>query len=734
MLISFFYVNILFMNNYILGSIRKIIYESNSGPYKVGLFKIKETNDEDALEYVNKVIGFTGNFNEINEDVDYKLYGKLIIHPKYGLQYSVDSYEISIPNDIESLILYLSSGMFKGIGAKTAKKIVERFGSDTVDIIKDDYESLADISGMNIKKARMMHDVIIENDMNQDLILKLNGYGFSVKESIDLSAIYGIDLINIIEENIYELNDIVSFDKLDLIFLKSNNEMSSVRIKALIKHNIYTMCYESGDTLIQKEELFIRMKKCFKSNFKSDCFIAHLNELINENEVVEYDGLITLFSFYDTERSILLEINRISSIKEVISNDKLDEYINDYEKRNKIEFNKEQRDAIKGSIKNNFYIITGGPGTGKTTIIKAIVYLYKMINALSEQEMIQKIALLAPTGRASKRMSEATNYPATTIHRFLKWNKETETFGIDEYNKASEKIVIVDEASMVDIFLFNSLLKGLKLNIKLLLIGDANQLPSIGPGDILNDLLKMSNIKSKCLNTIYRVKEGSYITYLANDIKNKKLFDYFENDYTDFKFIESSDENIMTYLSEICSRIKEKNISIENFQVLAPMYKGLNGIDNINILMADIFNGEEEKYQVGDKFYRVGDKVIQLVNDVENNVFNGDIGYIKDIEIIDKKMEITINFMGHKVKYKSGEFDRFTLAYAISVHKSQGSEYDNVVVVLAKSFKRMFYNKLIYTAVTRAKQSLIILGSLESFNSSVQTLYADNRNTYLKHV
>ena len=717
------------MKNYILGSIRKIIFESNSGPYKVGLFKIKETNDEDALEYVNKVIGFTGNFAEINEDVDYILYGKLIIHPKYGLQYSVDSYEISVPSDTDSLIMYLSSGMFKGIGTKTAKKIVERFGSDTVDIIKDNYEELALVSGMNMKKARMIHEKMVENDMNQDLIIKLNGYGFTVKEAIDLSTMYGLDLLNIIEENIYELVDYVSFDKLDLIFLSSNDEMSSIRIKALIKYNIKNMCYESGDTLIYKEELFIRMKRCFKKNFSSNSFIAYINEMLSENELVEIEDTITLYDFYETEKYILSEINRISSIKEVVDKDKVDEYIKSYEKRNKIEFNKEQSSAIVESIKNNFYIITGGPGTGKTTIIKAIVELLENINHVNKNDIV----LLAPTGRSAKRMSESVGAPAYTIHKFLKWNKETETFGVDEYNKASEKIVIVDEASMVDIFLFSSLLKGLRLNVKLLLIGDANQLPSIGPGDILNDLLNMESIKSTCLNIIYRVKDGSYITYLANDIKNKKSFDSFDN-YTDFKFIESSDDYILGYLKDICNKIKEKNISIENFQVLAPMYKGLNGIDNINNMMADIFNGDSEAFQVGDKYYRIGDKVIQLVNDVENNVFNGDIGYIKDIDFVDKKMEITISFMGHKVKYKSGEFDRFTLAYAISVHKSQGSEYDNVVVVLAKSFKRMFYNKLIYTAVTRAKQSLIIIGSLESFNSSVQTLYADNRNTYLKRV
>jgi len=717
------------MKKYILGNIRKIIFESNTGPYKVGLFKVKETNDEELNEYVNKVIGFTGSFSDVNENIDYIFYGEMVNHPKYGLQYSVSSYEISTPSDKDGLVLYLSSGLFKGIGEKTARKIVDKFGSDTIDVIKNNYEELSLISGMNIKKARVIHDGIVSSEMNQDLIIKLTGYGFTMKESIDLSTMYGLEVLKIIDENIYELIDYVSFNKLDSIYLNNGNyEMSSIRVKALIKHNIYTMCYESGDTLIYKDELFIRIKRCFNENLDSNTFVQYIDELVRDSELVEVSDKVMLYDFYEAENNIIHSINRLGNIKSDYNSKKIDEYISKYEKKYEIVFNKDQKNAISESIKNNFYIISGGPGTGKTTIIKAIVEILEELNKLDKRE----IALLAPTGKSAKRMSESVGAPAYTIHKFLKWNKETETFGLDEYNKAGEKVIIVDEASMIDIFLFSALLKALRINAKLLLIGDSNQLPSIAPGDVLNDLLNFDNVKYTYLNTIYRVKEGSYITYLAKDIKEKKEFDHIDNSYDDFKFIESSDDNIRIYLTEICNKVKNKKIKIENFQVLAPMYKGLNGIDNLNEMLSNIFNPNEEKYLVGDKYYRIGDKVIQLINDVENNVFNGDIGYIYDIEVINKKMEITIDFEGNKVKYKQGEFDRFNLAYAISIHKSQGSEYDNVVVILAKSFKRMFYNKLIYTGVTRAKSSLIIIGSLDSFNSSIQTSYAEKRNTYLK--
>ena len=718
------------MKKYILGNIRKIIYKSNNGPYKVGIFKVRETNDDEMREYVNKVIGFTGNFVEVNPDVDYILYGRLVEHPKYGTQFDVLNYEIKAPSDLDSLVLYLSSGMFKGIGLKTAKRIVERFGPDTIKTIKENPEDIATVSGMTITKARRMHDKILENEYNQELILKLNGYGFSVREAIDLITIYGSDLSRKIEENIYDLVEHIIFDKLDIMFLKDNDEMDKRRIEALILHNIYTTCYETGDTLVLKDELFIKMKRCFRGVFTVEEYLKYIDSLALKAKIVLFNEYVTLSEFYNTEKSILMDINRINDIKNTIKSDKIDTYISEYEKINSIRFNDDQKEAIKGAILNNFFIITGGPGTGKTTIIKAIVMILKDILDLNHDD----IALLAPTGRASKRMAESVGAPAYTIHKFLKWNKETESFLIDEYNKSQEKIVIVDESSMIDIFLFSSLLKGLKLNVKLILVGDANQLPSIGPGDLLNDLLHISTIKKKYLNTIYRVKEGSYITYLANDIKNRKHFDKFPTNYSDFKFIESDDDNIKKYLKEIVNKAVEKGISSENFQVLAPMYKGLNGIDSLNSMMAEIFNPNAEKFIIGDKYYRINDKVIQLVNDVDNNVYNGDIGYIKDIYYIDKKLIVEIDYSGNIVEYKNGEFDKFNLAYAVSIHKSQGSEYANVVIILASSFNRMFYNKLIYTAVTRAKSSLIILGSIDSLNKSVLTNYGANRNTYLKYV
>ena len=289
---------------------------------------------------------------------------------------------------------------------------------------------------------------------------------------------------------------------------------------------------------------------------------------------------------------------------------------------------------------------------------------------------------------------------------------------------------------MVDIFLFNSLLDGLTSKVKLILVGDANQLPSIQPGNILADLLSDKNLPGIYLTDIYRTKKESYIIPLAMDIKNRKVFEDFPTNYEDFKFFSVADIQIKSYLTTIFKHARDKNMSIEDFQVLIPMYKGENGIDNINNLMQSIFNPEsimKKEIVIRDVTYREGDKVIQLVNDVDNNIFNGDTGYIKRI-IMGKNPFIEIDYNGNVVSYKKGKFDEFTLAYAISVHKSQGSEYDNVVVVLPSNMKRMLYNKLIYTAVTRAKKSLIIIGNIDSLNYAVKTEYSVYRNTALKKI
>lgn len=716
-------------DNFIKGNVVKLLYESSTG-YKVGLFKVKEANGRDVEPYINKTLTFTGNFMPINNELTYKFMGYMNNHPRFGVQFCVTSYESVVPSDIDGLIMYLSSGIFKGIGPKTAKTIVETFGSDTINEIKNANPLISKIKGMNEKKAKELTKKILEYDKDQELIVEFNKMGFTTEECLRIINKYKSRSYDIISNNIYLLEEDIHFLKLDNVFLTMHEEIDEIRVRALIKYVIKNICYETGNTLTTKESVYLELNKFFTDQISSSLFLNYIDELIESEEIKLVGEHITLNMFYETEMNIASTINYLNKIQDDIKSEDILARIKRYENKNNIKFNNEQKEAIVGSLINNFFIITGGPGTGKTTIIKAIVDIYEDMNYDTE---LKDITLLAPTGRAAKRITESVNRKASTIHKFLKWNKETKEFSVNRFNPANTKLVIIDEASMVDIFLFNSLIDGLVPNVKIILVGDKNQLPSIAPGNILGDLLNV-NIPKIYLNEIYRTKKESYIIPLALLIRDKLEFNDLSNKHEDFKFINVPDNLLKKYLEDIINKVKDKKMDIDNFQVLIPMYKGENGIDNINKVMQNVLNPESNKKNeiiLRDVLYREGDKVIQLVNDVDNNIYNGDIGYIKTI-YPGKNPIIKVDYSGNVVEYKKGKFDEFTLAYAISVHKSQGSEYDNVVLVVPSNMKRMLYNKLVYTAVTRAKKSLVIIGNIDSFNYSIKHEYSEKRLTALK--
>ena len=719
----------LFMSeNYIKGNVVKILYQSSTG-YKVGLFKVKEALGE-AENYLNKTLTFTGNFMPLNNELTYKFTGYLINHARFGVQFNVTSYESVIPSNIDGLVMYLSSGIFKGIGPKTAKAIVDVFKEETISEIKNGNPVLAKIKGMTLKKASELTKKINEYDKDQELILEFNKMGFTTEECLRIVNKYKSRCFDIINNNIYLLENDINFLKLDNVFLKMHEENELVRVNALIKYVIKNLCYETGNTIVSTDSVFLNVNKYFSESISSGLFLNSLDELISNDEVIKVNDMLTLEMFYSAERNIADTVKNLLKRSTLISEEEINNRISEYEEKNKIKFNDEQKSAIKGSLINNFFIITGGPGTGKTTIIKAIVDIYEDMNFDTE---LEDITLLAPTGRASKRITESVKRKSSTIHKFLKWNKETKEFSVNRFNPSFTKLVIVDEASMIDIFLFNSLLDALRENVKLILVGDKHQLPSIAPGNVLGDLLNIVEIPKIYLEEIYRTKKDSYIIPLANQIKNKVMFNEVPSSYSDFKFINSPDILIKKYLEEVVTKARDKKLNIDNFQVLIPMYKGENGIENINRLMQDIFNPRSmlrKEIEIKGTLYREGDKVLQLVNDVDNNIYNGDVGYIKRITLGSSPL-IDIEYTDHVVNYKRGKFEEFTLAYAVSVHKSQGSEYDNVILVMPSNMKRMLYNKLIYTAVTRAKKSLVIIGNLDSFNYSVQTDYSENRKTSL---
>ena len=722
--------------DYIRGKFKQMIFESDNG-YKVGLFRIKETNDEEMEEYINKTITFTGYFAELNPESYYLLYGKYVFNERYGKQYQVSSYEREEPKGKDAVIDFLSSSIIKGCGEKTAEAIVNTLGEDAITLIKNDYENLLKVPGISEVKAKRIYNSIIKYQNTDEILLELKKMGFSMNEALNIINKWGESSLEIANNNLYTLIDIIDFNKLDNIFLTKNDANSKERIKACIVESLNRLGFKNGDTYSTKEEIFSNIRNDFKIFITETEFAKELDKLCEEDFIINDDGKYFLKDIYEQEEDIaynLSLINRHSNQR--ITH--LDDLIAGMELEYDVKYNKDQKKAIKNALNNRVSIITGGPGTGKTTIINAIVGLYIRLNNLNMHNIINDIALLAPTGRAAKKMSEGTNLPAMTIHRFLKWNKEKNEFQINEYNKNYQKLVIVDETSMIDTFLFSSLLKGLNHNITLVLVGDSNQLPSVGPGLILNDLIDSELFTHTTLEQIYRQSENSYIPILAQEIKEHNLSNEFMTQKDDYNFLPATGKAIKEMIKKICEISKEKGFTEDEMQILAPMYKGENGIDNLNILLQDIFNprsDDKKEVKVGDVTYRENDKVLQLVNDPDNNIFNGDIGYIRRITTLTepkRKDVFMIDFDGTQVLYTKEELINIKHAYAITIHKSQGSEFSHVIMPISKSYYKMLYNKLMYTGVSRAKKSLILIGEEDCFRLSVNNDYSKDRKTNLK--
>ncbi len=721
--------------DYIRGKFKQMIFESDNG-YKVGLFRVKEASD-DMSEYVNKTITFTGYFADVNSEDYYKLMGRYVFNERYGNQFQVSSYEREEPKGKDAVIDFLSSSLVKGCGEKTAIQIVETLGEDALTLIKNDYTNLLIVPGISEVKAKRIYNSIVKYQSTDEIIVNLKRLGFTINEALSILNKWGESSLEIVQNDIYKLIEIIDFTKLDKVFLAIHDADAEERVLACLIETFKRLGFKNGDTYLLREEIFSTIRNEFKIFITEDELDDYLYKLQMSQDIVLSGDKYFLKEYYDYEEDIADNLELISRhSKDRVTH--FDDLIAAIQLEYDVKYNTDQKKAIKNALTNRISIITGGPGTGKTTIINSIVKLYIRIHNLNYKDVVNDIALLAPTGRAAKKMSDSTGLPAMTIHRFLKWNKDKNEFQINEYNKNYHKLVIVDETSMIDTYIFDSLLKGLTHNITLVLVGDSNQLPSVGPGLILNDLIESEKFTHTVLETIYRQSDNSYIPILAKEIKERDLSTEFTKQTDDYNFLHATGLTIKEMIRKICVMSREKGLTEEDIQVLAPMYRGENGIDNLNILLQDIFNPKSEdkkEAKVGDITYRVHDKVLQLVNDPDNNIFNGDIGYISSISTVmsPKKKEVfTIDFDGNEVVYSREDLINIKHAYAITIHKSQGSEFAHVIMPVSKAYYKMLYNKLIYTGVSRAKKSLIIIGEEESFELAVNNDYSNNRKTNLK--
>lgn len=728
------------------------IFHNEQNLYSVVRIRVDETN----AAYDEKEAVIVGYFPPIHEHETYVFYGKLKDHPKFGQQFAVDHFQKDIPQTKDGIISYLSSTLFDGIGKKTAELIVETIGDNAIAKILNNPSLLDSVPRLSGEKAKKLYDTLVEHQGLEQVMIGLNQYGFGPQLSMKIYQLYKQDTLSIIQTNPYKLvEDIegIGFGRADELGFQlgiSGNHVD--RIKAGCLYTLDTECHQEGHSYIEAKDLLQSVQRLLEENKRdsieyqdiSNCLI----QLEEEGKLVIEEQRVYSPSLYFSEKGIVRNIKRILSQTEYAEAFPESEFLmalGELEERLEVEYAPAQKEAIQTALMSPMMILTGGPGTGKTTVIKGIVELYSELHGVSMDVHAYKngdpfpFVLAAPTGRAAKRMTESTGLPAVTIHRLLGWNGSG-GFNHDEDNPIEGRLVIIDEVSMVDTWLANQLLKALPENVQVIFVGDEDQLPSVGPGQVLKDLLDSKTVPTIRLESIYRQADGSSIIELAHEMKKGRLPANITTQQKDRSFFACSAGQIAQVVEQVVNNAKRKGYTAKEIQVLAPMYRGPAGIDAMNKLIQEIFNpnvdGKRREITFGDSIYRVGDKVLQLVNQPESNVYNGDMGEIISISFAKENTEkqdlIYISFDGIEVAYTKQDLTQITHAYCCSIHKSQGSEFPIVIMPIVKSYYRMLRRKLIYTGITRSKQFLILCGEEDALRMGVERTQDYERNTTLK--
>ena len=729
------------MEFYFSGTIERIIFENPSSFFRILLLNIDDTDaDFDDFEII-----VTGTMADIIEGEDYTFWGNLVQHPKYGEQLKLIRYERAKPTS-KGLVKYFSSDHFKGIGVKTAQKIVDLYGDNTIDKVLAEPEKLHDIVGLSAKNREAFIMKLRQNYGTERVLAKLSEYGISNKLAFQIQDFYKEETLEIVEHYPYQLvEDIqgIGFKIADQLAQSLGIESTAPeRFRAGLLHTLLTQSMEKGDTYLEAKELLEHTIELLESSrqieLDPNSVANELAHLIEEDKVQNVDTKIFENSLFFAEEGICNNLLRIleKGNQNKYEPENIEAALAQIEEKFAISYDAIQKQAICDAIQHKIFILTGGPGTGKTTVINGIIAVYALLHGLDlHKSQDLPILLAAPTGRAARRMNELTGLPSATIHRHLGMTGDDDTSHLDNYLDAD--FIIVDEFSMVDTWLANQLLSNISSNSKLLIVGDADQLPSVSPGQVLADLLKIPLLPQTKLEKIYRQGEDSTIVTLASQIQKGALPIDFVEKKADRSYFEVRSEQIPQMIERIVEAAIRSGIPAQDVQVLAPMYRGQAGIDHINQLMQDLINPAEKEqlvFEATDGQYRQGDRVIHLVNDTESNVFNGDLGYITDLlpaKYTDSKQdELTINFDGNEIVYQRSEWYKIRLAYAMSIHKSQGSEFPVVILPITSSSHRMLQRNLIYTAITRAKSKLILLGEKSAFAFAVQNT-GTTRKTYL---
>ncbi|AJI21925.1 ATP-dependent RecD-like DNA helicase [Priestia megaterium] len=737
--------------HYISGTSIVTVFHNEENLYNVTRIRIKKTN----LEIEDKETVVTGYFPKLNEDEVYTFYGDFKEHPKFGLQFHVEQFKKELPQSRQGVVQYLSSDLFHGIGKKTAENIVDALGERAIFRILQNESVLKEVPRLSADKAEALVTQLREHQGLEEVMVKLTDLGFGPQLSMKIFQAYKQEALEIVQNNPYQLvEDIqgIGFSRADELGKRLGMATNHPdRLRAGILYVIEQECNQMGHVYVTADQLYGKtaelLRKSRHENLSEMDLTREVDALKADKKLIIQDEKIYFPPLFYAEKGLVKAIQKIMAQTQYEEQFPESEFLlalGELEERLDVQYAPSQRKGIQTALMSPMLLLTGGPGTGKTTVIKGIVELYAELHGCSlnpgdyKKDEAFPVLLVAPTGRAAKRMSEATGLPAVTIHRLLKWNGQ-EGFDHNEENPIDGKLLIVDEVSMVDLWLAHQLFKSLPANLQVILVGDEDQLPSVGPGQVLKDLLSSEVVPTVRLTDVYRQAEGSSIIDLAHEIKKGKLPEDLSRQQGDRSFIRCQGQHITNVVQQVCGNALKKGYTAKDIQVLAPMYKGPAGIDKLNEVLQELFNPASEQRRElkhGDITYRVGDKVLQLVNQPDSNVFNGDMGEIVSVffakENTEKQDMLVISYEGNEVTYTKQDFNQITHAYCCSIHKSQGSEFPIVVLPIVKSYYRMLRRNLLYTAVTRSKQFLILCGEDEAFQLGVSRNEDSIRQTNLQ--
>lgn len=710
----------------ILGQVENISYQNEENGFTVAKICVK------GLAQSQCIVGAMPAL-QAGEEIEAK--GQWLVHPQYGRQFQIETYQVKAPSDLKGIQKYLESGLIKGIGPVYAKKIVKVFGLKTLEMIDQDPDQLYEVPGIGKKRVEQIKYCWQDQKSIRKVMIFLHAHGISPGFAQKIFKKYGQESIHKLQENPYRLSqDLfgVGFKNADKIAEKMGiTKDHPRRIEAAVEFLLYQFCTE-GHACYPIEELFAALKELLMLDEKlfAPC-IQHLEEkeriisaeLIFQGSMQKFVWLSTL---YHSERGIAREIQRLRKAKSSMRQINTEKAAIWVQKELQIELAAEQIKALNTALSEKFSIITGGPGTGKSTLTNAILRISSYLSSA--------IVLAAPTGRAAKRMSEITKKTAKTIHSLLEFDFKTHGFKRKKENPLDCDLIIIDEASMIDTHLMFSLLRAIPDHARVIFVGDIHQLPSVGPGNVLKDMIESMRIRVIELKEIFRQAKGSLIISNAHKV-NKGGFPEIENKADgDFFFIQAEEkEKVLDQIIHLVSSRLPRKYALDCFeeiQVLAPMKKGLIGTENINIVLQKLLNPQNSSiYRAGSEF-RVKDKVMQIRNNYQKEVFNGDVGRIERINADEQILDVC--FDKRLVEYAFHELDELVLAYAISVHKYQGSECPCIVMPVHTAHFKLLHRNLLYTGLTRGKKIVVLIGTKKALNLAIQNNEVKQRYTSLK--